>query len=570
MSDETFESTNSERLQDIGEKWWHRATGYQIYPRSFADSNDDGIGDIPGIIAHLDHLSDLGVGFLWLSPVYASPMVDNGYDISDYRDIAPEFGTLDDMDRLIAEARQRNIRIVMDLVVNHTSSLHAWFKAARASRIAPEHDYYIWRDPAPDGGPPDDARAAFGGSAWSFAEEVGRYYYHYFSPAQPDLNWRNPALRAAIHDMMNWWIDRGIGGFRMDVISLIGKDVDAKIYEEGPDLHDHLQEMHQEVLAGHDLLTVGESWAVSTETGLLYCGKDRGELDMLFEFSHIREGWHPEDGKFAPAPFDLIAFKRAVFDWQILTQDDGWHALFLSNHDLPRQVSFYADDGEHRRQAAKMLATIMHLLKGTPFVYQGEEIGMTNARFERIDQYRDLETLNHFEEQIARGVPVETFISGANRNSRDNSRTPMQWTAGPNAGFTNGTPWIEVNPNFADINVAQDRADPDSVSAHYRKLIALRQNHAIIVYGRTEPMLENDSQVFAYRRVLGSQVLVVVANFSGQTQDVVLPDVPAGQGTCLIASHEPHQSVEGKVTLSPFESFAILFEQSHSEEMGKT
>ena len=548
------------KLREDGEAWWHRATGYQIYPRSFADSNDDGIGDLPGIIAHLDHLSDLGIGFLWLSPVYASPMVDNGYDISDYRDIAQEFGTLEDMDRLIAEARQRDIGIVMDLVVNHTSSLHDWFRAARTSRAAPEHDYYIWRDPAPDGGPPDDACAAFGGSAWSFAREVGRYYFHYFSPAQPDLNWKNPALRAEIYDMMRWWIARGIAGFRMDVISLIGKDVDARIYEEGPDLHDHLQEMHREVLAGRDLLTVGESWSVSPETGLLYCGRDRGELDMVFEFSHIREGWHPEDGKFAPAPFDLVAFKRAVFAWQILTQDDGWHALFLSNHDLPRQVSFYTNDGAHRRPAARMLATVMHLLKGTPFVYQGEEIGMTNARFDRIDQYRDLETLNHFEEQIARGVAPETFIAGANRNSRDNSRTPMQWTAGPNGGFTNGTPWIEVNPNCAEINVAQDRADPESVSAHYRKLIALRREHAIIAFGRTEPLLEDDPRIFAYRRLLGSQALVVVGNFADETCDVELPKAVCGAGTCLIASHAPRPHLETSMTLAPYESFAVLLE----------
>jgi oligo-1,6-glucosidase len=557
---ETLEHARGGSLREDGEKWWHRATGYQIYPRSFADSNDDGIGDIPGIIAHLDHLADLGVGFVWLSPVFASPMVDNGYDISDYRDIAPEFGTLDDMDRLIEEARRRGIRIVMDLVVNHSSSLHPWFLAARASRGAAEHDYYIWRDPAPDGGPPDDARAAFGGSAWSYAEEVGRYYFHYFSPAQPDLNWRNPALRAEIYDMMRWWTDRGVAGFRMDVISLIGKDVDARIYEEGPDLHEHLQEMHREVLAGRDLLTVGESWSVSPETGLLYCGSDRGELDMVFEFSHIREGWHPEHGKFAPMPFDLVAFKRAVFDWQLLTQDDGWHALFLSNHDLPRQVSFYTNDGEHRRAAARMLATVMHLLKGTPFVYQGEEIGMTNARFERIDQYRDLETLNHFEEQIARGVPVETFIAGANRNSRDNSRTPMQWTSGPNGGFTNGTPWIEVNPNYTEINVAQDRADPDSVLAHYRKLIALRREHPIIAFGRTEPLLRDDPHVFAYRRMLGQSVLIVVANFTDVSRDVALEDMPTGAGTSLIASHAPRDRIDASMTLSPYESFAVLFE----------
>lgn len=541
---------------EITERWWHRATGYQIYPRSFADSNGDGMGDIPGIIAKLPHLSDLGIGFVWLSPVYASPMVDNGYDISDYRNIAPEFGTLDDMDRLIAAARERGIGIVMDLVVNHSSSLHAWFCKARAARDCPEHDYYIWRDPGPEGGPPDDARAAFGGPAWTYVPEVGQYYFHYFSPAQPDLNWQNPALRAEIHDMMRWWLDRGIAGFRMDVISLIGKDVDARLYEEGPHLHPFLQEMHREVLAGRDVLTIGESWSVSTETGLLYCGRDRGELDMVFEFSHIREGWHPELGKFAPKPFDLVAFKRALFSWQDLTREDGWHALFLSNHDLPRQVSFYADDQQFRRAGAKMLATVLHLLKGTPFVYQGEEIGMTNARFDRIDQYRDLETLNHFEEQIALGVEPEVFITGANRNSRDHSRTPMQWSDAPNGGFTTGTPWIEVNPNFCDINVAQDLGDPDSIFTHYRRLIALRQQNDIVAFGHTRQLLAADAGVLAFERRLGGRRIVVFANFTPHPQRRDLPEEVTGRGEALVYSHARRDEVPGQLDLAPFESFA--------------
>ncbi|AJE49075.1 alpha-glucosidase [Celeribacter indicus] len=550
------------KARERTERWWHRATGYQIYPRSFADSNGDGVGDIPGIISRLGHLADLGVGFVWLSPVYASPMVDNGYDIADYRDIAPEFGTLADMDRLIAEARERGIGIVMDLVVNHSSSLHAWFQAARRSREAPEHDYYIWRDPAPDGGPPDDQRAAFGGPAWTFVEEVGRYYFHYFSPAQPDLNWQTRALREEVYDMMRWWLDRGIAGFRMDVISLIGKDVDARVYEEGPDLHRFLQEMHREVLAGRDIVTIGESWSVSPDTGLLYCGRDRKELDMVFEFSHIREGWHPERGKFAPKPFELAGFKRALFAWQDLTRHDGWHALFLSNHDLPRQVSFYADDQEHRRAAARMLATVLHLLKGTPFIYQGEEIGMTNARFDRIDQYRDLETLNHFEEQIALGVPPEEFILGANRNSRDNSRTPMQWSSGANAGFSSGTPWIEMNPNAERINVEQDMLHPESVFAHYRHLVRLRRDHDVISFGETEPLLMDDPAIMAFQRRLGGTRVLVAGNFTGEEQHVNLPDTVHGEGSCLIASHSARERIGPDLRLAPFESFALLIEEA--------
>lgn len=544
--------------QERTERWWHRATGYQIYPRSFADSNGDGVGDIPGIIGKLGHLADLGVGMVWLSPVYASPMVDNGYDISDYRAIAPEYGTLDDMDRLISEARDRGIGIVMDLVVNHSSSLHDWFREARCSRTVPEHDYYIWRDPAPDGGPPDDQKAAFGGPAWSWEEGVGQYYFHYFSPAQPDLNWRNPALRAEIYRMMLWWLDRGIAGFRMDVISLIGKDVDARIYEEGPDLHDFLQEMHREVLQGRDVVSIGESWSVSPKTGLLYCARDRRELDMVFEFSHIREGWDPERGKFAPKPFDLVGFKKALFEWQELTRHDGWHALFLTNHDLPRQVSFYGDDGAYRRDAARLLATILHLLKGTPFIYHGEEIGMTNARFDRIDQYQDLETLNHFEEQIARGVPVEEFIVGANRNSRDNSRTPMQWSSAANGGFTSGTPWLEVNPNALEINVEADMLHPQSIFAHYRQLARLRRECDLVAFGETIPFLEDHPAVIAYERRLGPTRLLVFGNVSAISLSLDVPTIAQMRGRCLLSSHEPRSSVGETLELAPYEGFAIL------------
>jgi oligo-1,6-glucosidase len=427
-------------------KWWQSATGYQIYPRSFMDCDGDGVGDIPGIIARLDHLADLGIGFVWLSPVYASPMADNGYDIADYRAIAPEFGTLADFDRLVAEARARGIGIVMDLVVNHTSSEHRWFRAACADPSAPEYAYYIWRDPGPTAARPTTSGPASGGRPGPGCPEVGKYYFHFFSPGQPDLDWRNPDLRAEVWRIMNWWLDRGIAGFRMDVISLIGKDVDARIYEEGPYLHAYLREMHRETLAGRDVVTVGESWSVSPASALLYCGRERGELDMVFQFAHVTAGWDPVFGKWKPKPFDLVAFKRVMGAWQAAMAEDGWNSLFLSNHDLPRQVSKYGDDGEWRVRSAKCLATVIHLMKGTPFVYQGEEIGMTNARFTRMDQFRDVETFGQFAEQRAAGVA---------RPTSSRARTPTGGTmrarrcsgARGQAGFTTGEPWIEVNPN---------------------------------------------------------------------------------------------------------------------------
>ncbi len=540
-----------------GARWWHTATGYQIYPRSFADSNGDGLGDIPGIVSRLDHLADLGIGFIWLSPIYASPMADNGYDISDYRAIAPEFGTLADFERLVAEARARDIGIVMDLVVNHTSAAHAWFQAARKSRDAPEHDFYIWRAPGPDGGPPDDQRAVFGGPAWHWVPNVELYCYCHFSPEQVDLNWDNPDLRAEIYDMMRWWIGHGIAGFRMDVISLIGKDVDARIYEEGPNLHAYLQEMHREVLAGRDLLTIGESWGVSRETAQLYCGRERGELDMVFQFTHVLEGWDEVLGKWRPKPFDLVAFKRIMDGWQETLADDGWNALFLSNHDLPRQVSRYGSES-FRAESAKALATALHLMKGTPFVYQGEEIGMTNAGFTRIDQYRDLETLGHYAEQIAQGVSPTDFLEGAARFSRDNSRTPMQWSAEEHGSFSEGTPWIELCSNWRDVNVAADRADPEGVFAHYRRLIALRREQPIVLHGRYRPHLRDHAQVMAYTRNLGNEALAVVANLSENPCEIELPGALRVEGEMLIASHGARSLAGPRLTLAPYENVAVL------------
>ena len=547
-------------------KWWHSATGYQIYPRSFCDSNGDGIGDIPGITLKLEHLQDLGIGFIWLSPVYASPMADNGYDIADYRAIAPEFGTLDDFDTLVREAKSRGIGIVMDLVVNHSSDQHVWFKAACADPADLFHNYYIWRDPGPDGGPPSDQKASFGGSAWHFVPELGKYYLGFFSAQQPDLNWQNPAMRSEIYDMMNWWLDRGIAGFRMDVISLIGKDVDAGIYEEGPHLHAFLQEMHRETLAGRDVVTVGESWAVSRDTALLYCGQDRAELDMVFQFQHILEGHDPVHGKWKPRPFDLVAFKRVLSDWQVALADDGWNSLFLSNHDLPRQVSKYGDDGEYRVASAKMLATITHLMKGTPFVYQGEEIGMTNMRFTSIDQFRDIEILGNYPDAMANAVTPKDFIAGANENGRDNARTPMQWSADKQAGFTSGTPWIDVNPNHTEINVEADRADPQGIFAYYRRLIALRKTMPLVVHGQYRPFAIEHASVCAFSREHDDDRLCVVANFTGEPVAFDLPKGLSITGDCLIFNYAPRNELSGRLQLQPYEVLVVLHETSRDAD----
>lgn len=537
--------------------WWKETVIYQVWPRSFADSNGDGVGDIPGIVSKLDYLADLGVGAIWLSPVCASPMEDNGYDISDYRAIAPEFGALADMDRLIAEAERRGIGIVMDLVVNHTSDRHAWFEAARSSRDDPKRDFYVWRDPAPDGGPPNGLRSYFGGSAWAFDETTGQYYLHLFAPGQPDLNWDNPALRAEIHDMMNWWLDRGIAGFRMDVIDLIGKEPDREILNNGPTLHDRLKEMHAATLAGRNVLAVGETWEATPDMGVLFSGRDRAELSMVFQFRHVTCFWG-ETGKWAPKDFDLRIFKRALNEWQSALADDGWNALFVSNHDLPRAVSRYGDDTRHWRESATAIATVNHLMRGTPYVYQGEEIGMTNAGFTEIGQYRDVETLGLHAETMDAGGDLAAFLVGAAANGRDNARTPVQWDASRNAGFTTGAPWIPVNANHVAINVAAQRDDSNSVLAHYRRLIEARRAHPVIVHGDYRPWFEDDPQLFVYERRLGEARLVVAVNFSSEPALLDVPSELAIAGRCLIANLSPRDTLSGSLTLAPWEAFAIL------------
>jgi len=540
--------------------WWQSATVYQIYPRSFADSNGDGIGDIPGIIGKLDYLRELGIGVIWLSPICASPMRDNGYDIADYQAIAPMFGTLDDFDRLVAEAKARGIGILLDLVVNHTSDQHRWFLDARSSRESRYRDYYVWRDPAPDGGLPNDIQSTFGGPAWTLDPVTGQYWFHQFAPEQPDLNWGNPELRADIYRMMNWWLDRGIAGFRMDVINLIAKEPDRGITADGPKLHDYIQEMHRETLAGRDVMTVGESWSATPATALLYSGRDRAELSMVFQFEHVMQQWHETWGKWQPKPFDLVALKRVIGRWQTALADDGWNSLFWGNHDLPRAVSKYGDDKRYRVESAKMLATVLHLLKGTPYVYQGEEIGMTNVPFTSIGQYRDIETLNMHRLHLEAGLPEADFITGANENGRDNSRTPMQWNNAAHAGFTTGTPWIEANPNYERINVAAAEADPESILAHYRRLIALRRTLPLVIDGRYTPWLEAHPEVFAYTRTLGTQSLLVIANFTARDVTIDIPAALRGDWQPLLDAAPA--LLRERATLAPFEVITGLADRS--------
>ncbi|EPW6540356.1 glycoside hydrolase family 13 protein [Vibrio vulnificus] len=538
-------------------KWWHDAVVYQIYPRSFCDSNNDGIGDLNGIIGKLDYLKTLGVNVLWLSPVYKSPMDDNGYDISDYQDIAAEFGTMADMQNLLAQAKARDIRVVMDLVVNHTSDEHPWFVEARKSKDNPYRDYYIWRDAKPDGSVPDDQGSIFGGSAWQWDEATQQYYFHLFSKRQPDLNWENPKVQQEVHKMMNWWIDQGIGGFRLDVIDLIGKEIDKGITGNGPRLHPLLQEMNRATFGDKDLLTVGETWGATPEIAKLYSDPERHELSMVFQFEHITLTWQHGD-KWNPIPLDLKQFKHVLTKWQTELSNQGWNSLFWNNHDLPRVVSKYGDDKRYRVESAKMLATALHFLKGTPYIYQGEEIGMTNVAFESLDQYKDIETLNFYKVKTESGVSHQHMMDAIHENSRDNARTPMQWSASPNGGFSQAEPWIEVNPNYPAINVEQALADSDSIFYHYQKLIELRKQHPAIVYGDFTPLFAEHDSVFAYVRTHQDEQLLVINNFSDQDVSLELPDnLQNKEVNCLIYNYDSLDMLSVTLSLKPYQCYAF-------------
>ena len=539
------------------QKWWHDAVVYQIYPRSFLDSNNDGIGDLNGIISKLDYLKELGINVIWLSPVYQSPMDDNGYDISDYQAIAKEFGSMEDMKRLMDEAKKRDIKIVMDLVVNHTSDEHRWFEQARSSKDNPYRDYYIWRDARPDGSAPDDQESIFGGSAWHWDKLTQQYFFHLFSKRQPDLNWENPKVQEEVHNMMNWWIDLGIGGFRLDVIDLIGKEIDKGITGNGPRLHKLLQQMNQATFGNKDLLTVGETWGATPEIAKLYSGQDRNELSMVFQFEHITLTWENGD-KWNPISLDLREFKNVLTKWQLELADGGWNSLFWNNHDLPRLVSKYGDDKNYRVESAKMLATCLHFLKGTPYIYQGEEIGMTNVAFDSLDQYKDIETHNFYKVKTESGITHEHMMDAIHENSRDNARTPMHWSNQANAGFSGGTPWIELNPNYPEINVEDALANPNSIFYHYKKLIELRKAHPAIVYGSFVPVFEEHDKVFAYVRELDGEQLLVVCNFSGESLTLETPEQYRTQTpVCLISNYGEILSVDAQLHLAPYESFAL-------------
>ncbi|MUK26661.1 glycoside hydrolase family 13 protein [Aliivibrio fischeri] len=538
-------------------RWWHNSVVYQIYPRSFCDSNNDGIGDLQGIISKLDYLQGLGIDVIWLSPVYQSPMDDNGYDISDYQAIAAEFGTMEDMKRLMQQAEERGIKVVMDLVVNHTSDEHAWFVEAKSDKNSQYRDFYIWRDADENGEAPSDIGSIFGGSAWQWDEENQQYYFHLFSKRQPDLNWENPAVHQKVFDMMNWWIDQGIGGFRLDVIDLIGKEVDKKITGDGERLHPLLQKMNQATFGDKDLLTVGETWGATPESAQLYSDPARHELSMVFQFEHITLLW--EDGdKWKPKPLDLALFKQVMTKWQVELNNKGWNSLFWNNHDLPRVVSKYGCDGQYRVESAKMLATTLHMMKGTPYIFQGEEIGMTNVAFDTLEEYKDIETLNFYRVKTESGVSHESMMKGIHANSRDNARTPMHWDNSNNAGFTQGTPWIKLNPNYPEINVAAALEDKNSIFYHYQKLIALRKQNPVIVYGDFIPLFETHSAVFAYERKDNDQHLVVLNNFSAEPQTLALPEHIANRSVeCLISNLEPRTQLGSDLTLAPYQSLVL-------------
>ena len=520
--------------------WWKSAVVYQIYPRSFQDSNGDGIGDLQGIRSRLDHLEWLGVDVIWLSPIYASPQADNGYDISDYEAIDPTFGTLEDFDQLLADVHARGMKLVMDLVVNHTSDEHPWFVESRSAVDSPKRDWYWWRGPregfaaGQPGGEPTNWRAFFSGPTWELDPATGEYYLHLFHVKQPDLNWENPEMRAAVYAMMNRWLDRGVDGFRMDVINLISKQLPLTdgeplpgglgngfpMYANGPRVHEYLQEMHREVFAGRDaeLLTVGETPGVTIEHARLFTDPARGEVDMVFQFDHVDVD-HGPGGKFDPQPLDLVRLKAILERWQVGLAETGWNSLYWNNHDQPRVVSRFGDDGDHRAASAKALGAVLHLMRGTPYVYQGEELGMTNAGFTSIDQYRDIEALNAWDELREQGVADAHILAGMARTSRDNARTPVQWDASQHAGFTTGEPWLPATANHTWLNAEAQRADADSVAAFYRVLIALRHALPVVADGTFEMLLPEDPQVFAYRRALDSLELTVVANLSGAPAD---------------------------------------------------
>jgi oligo-1,6-glucosidase len=558
----------------MSKQWWKEAVVYQIYPRSFKDSNGDGIGDINGIISKLDYLKELGIDVIWLSPVYQSPNDDNGYDISDYRGIMDEFGTMADWDRLLAEMHTRGIKLIMDLVVNHSSDEHAWFVESRKSKDNPYRDYYIWRD-GKDGKEPNNWESCFSGSAWQYDEQTEEYFLHLFSKKQPDLNWENPKLREEVYDMMKFWLDKGIDGFRMDVINFISKVdglPDAELpegrkyapggqyYMNGPKIHDYLQEMHEKALSGYDVMTVGEMPGVDVDEAKLYTAEDRKEVSMVFQFEHVDLDSGP-GGKWDLRPMKMSALRDSFTKWQKGLEQEGWNSLYLNNHDQPRMVSRFGNDKEYRVESAKMLATFLHTLKGTPYIYQGEELGMTNVRFNSIDDYKDIEILNMYREKvIENGEDHNKVMESIYVKGRDNARTPIQWDDSEHGGFTTGTPWIQVNPNYKEINAKQAMEDPNSVFHYYKKLIELRKENPIMVYGSYDLIMPDHDKIYAYMREYEGRKLIVMLNFSGDTPVFQLPEeLEGGTRELFISNYEVDSSEDIKqVELRPYEARVYL------------
>ena len=540
-------------------KWWQKSVIYQIYPKSFFDSNGDGIGDLQGIIQKISYLKQLGVDVIWLCPVYQSPQEDNGYDISDYESIYPGFGTMDDMKELIRICDREGIRIVMDLVVNHTSDEHKWFQEAKKSRENPYRDFYIWRK-GKNGQLPNDLESNFGGSAWEYSEETEEYYLHFYSKKQPDLNWENEKLRQEIYRMMNRWLDLGIAGFRMDVIDLIGKLPDEKIKENGPRLHEYLQEMNANTFGRRDAMTVGECWGATPEIARLYTAPERKELSMIFQFEQIQLDKKKGGQRWDLKELDLRDLKAVFSKWQYELEECGWNSLFWSNHDLPRIVSRWGNDREYRELSAKMLATLLHGMKGTPYIYQGEELGMTNAPFTSIEDFPDIETQNIYKERLRAGFSEEETMCAIRKKARDNARTPMQWNAEKNAGFTTGTPWYQVNPNYTEINAEDATSREDSVFYYYQKLIRLRREHEIMAYGIYDLLLPEDEDLYIYTKTLENEKWLILCNFHEKERVIT----SMRMGRVILSNYADTPQLEELCLLRPYE--AVIYQISGKKE----
>ncbi|RFU67613.1 alpha,alpha-phosphotrehalase [Bacillus sp. V59.32b] len=550
-------------------EWWRKSTVYQIYPKSFNDTTGNGTGDINGIIEKLDYLKELGIDVIWLTPVYKSPQIDNGYDISDYYSIQEEYGTMEDFSRLLTEAHDRDIKIIMDLVVNHTSTEHEWFKKASESKDSPYRDYYIWKDPV-DGNEPNNWISKFGGSAWKLDEKTGQYYLHLFDVTQADLNWENEAVRKEVYDMMHFWFDKGIDGFRLDVINLISKDQDfpdddgsvppgdgRKFYTDGPRVHELLHEMNEQVLSKYDSITVGEMSSTTIEDCIRYSNPESKELSMTFNFHHLKVDY-PNGEKWAIGDMDFSALKSILSKWQVeMNKGGGWNALFWCNHDQPRVVTRYGNDGEYHKESAKMLATTIHMMQGTPYVYQGEEFGMTNPKFDSIEQYRDVETLNYYDIMKKEGRPEQEIMEIIKQKSRDNSRTPVQWNASEKAGFTTGTPWLDVAGNYPEINAEKALIEKDSIFYHYQKLIALRKEYDIITFGDYELLFPDHACLFVYKREFNDEMLLSINNFYEKEAQIDLTELVNKHDyeiNVLISNYSDRPELGGQMAFRPYES----------------